>query len=397
MKNVYSLFVSFLFVLNLQAQNWSSLVSNVNTHLNDVHFLNDTLGYVVGGSNGRNSVVLKTINGKDFIALNLNFSNQINDIYCLSNDLIHISAHDGLVAKSTDGGNIWVSYQLNTTHQMNSIYFIDSLTGYVAGGGAMLYKTVDGGNTWNLSNNGLNQHLWDICFINPDTGFVAGHNGLIARTTNAGQSWQVLNTQNVISNSVYDLHFPSNTIGYAISINGDIIKTIDGGDNWTHLYSAGTVLRSVFFFDNLKGYACGNNGLILKTINGGISWTTETSPSLQSNQTIFFPSLNTGYAVGFNGSIVKYQTPLNVQKYKNTQVLVYPNPTSSSFNIEVKDNSKPPKSIFVFDKTGRIVIQKENLNESNLIQINTETLKTGVYTVEIYFPDKSVYQKLVID
>ncbi len=67
-------------------------------------------------------------------------------------------------------------------------------------------------------------------------------------------------------------------------------------------------LRSAFFTDNNTGYAVGFQGIIIKTTNAGTTWTNQkngTNKYLHQLNSIFFTDSNTGYAVGYSGTIIK--------------------------------------------------------------------------------------------
>jgi photosystem II stability/assembly factor-like uncharacterized protein len=64
-------------------------------------------------------------------------------------------------------------------------------------------------------------------------------------------------------------------------------------------------LYSVFFPDSNTGYAVGWNGAMVKTVDAGSSWTTLTSGTSQALLSVYFTSTTTGYAVGNGGLILK--------------------------------------------------------------------------------------------
>ncbi len=64
-------------------------------------------------------------------------------------------------------------------------------------------------------------------------------------------------------------------------------------------------LNSVCFTDANTGYAVGYYGTILKTINGGTNWITQTTGTTNYLYSVYFTDVNTGYAVGQNGTILK--------------------------------------------------------------------------------------------
>ena len=75
---------------------------------------------------------------------------------------------------------------------------------------------------------------------------------------------------------------------------------------WVSLNSGTTsALKSVFFTDVNTGYAVGDGGTILKTTDGGINWAVQTSSTTSSLTKVYFPNTNTGYVVGANEIILK--------------------------------------------------------------------------------------------
>ncbi|PVW15614.1 T9SS type A sorting domain-containing protein [Marixanthomonas spongiae] len=120
------------------------------------------------------------------------------------------------------------------------------------------------------------------------------------------QDWEPLNTNTTAR--IYDMSFPAgqNEVGYAATGSGlfegegTIIKTIDGGDSWSQIYPAsGTadILRSIFFTSVDVGYAGGLNDILMKTTDGGATWT-DISPSTAGDffQTIVFFDDDNGIA-----------------------------------------------------------------------------------------------------
>jgi photosystem II stability/assembly factor-like uncharacterized protein len=95
--------------------------------------------------------------------------------------------------------------------------------------------------------------------------------------------------------------FLNDTVGYVSwqSLSqGGIIKTINGGTNWTKRIISPNPIRSVYFTSIDTGYAVGDDG-IFKTTNQGNNWTNIDSGYFRS---IYFTSRDTGYAAGNYGN-----------------------------------------------------------------------------------------------
>lgn len=127
-------------------ETWNSIYFELNNHLNDVHFLNEYVGFAVGGS------ILKTIDGG--ISWNI-INSQVNDlikINFITNQIGYLASSNG-VYKTLDGGNSWT---IKTNIPCRSISFPTEDIGYIHGNVNSLYKTTDGGETWALLNSNIN-------------------------------------------------------------------------------------------------------------------------------------------------------------------------------------------------------------------------------------------------
>ncbi len=65
------------------------------------------------------------------------------------------------------------------------------------------------------------------------------------------------------------------------------------------------VLKGIWFTDSNNGYAVGYNGTILKTTDAGLSWKTLKSGTTNSLFSVSFTNVNTGLVCGANGLILK--------------------------------------------------------------------------------------------
>ncbi|MCX6248218.1 MAG: YCF48-related protein [Bacteroidetes bacterium] len=74
-----------------------------------------------------------------------------------------------------------------------------------------------------------------------------------------------------------------------------------------NIVPSGTVnnLKSVFFTSADTGYAVGYSGTIIKTIDEGMTWSTLSSGTTEDLNSVFFTSSLTGYAAGNFGTLIK--------------------------------------------------------------------------------------------
>lgn len=60
----------------------------------------------------------------------------------------------------------------------------------------------------------------------------------------------------------------------------------------------------MFFIDSLRGWASGD--IVLKTTDGGANWTPDGQITVENLKAMYFHDLNSGWAVGARGTILKY-------------------------------------------------------------------------------------------
>ncbi|MCX6163295.1 MAG: T9SS type A sorting domain-containing protein, partial [Ignavibacteriae bacterium] len=180
--------------------------TGVSDRLNDVFFINENTGWVVGG---------------DF---------SVERIF-----------------KTTNGGTNWNAQTSNTANKLFSVYFINENTGWSVGGpsspkiikttnggtnwfthigGETIIKTTNGGITWFSQSSGDTRYLRDCYVKNSNTMIAVGQGGKIITTTNGGVNWIIHSTGSTIE--LWSVDFPSDTTGYAIGTNV-VLKTTNGG------------------------------------------------------------------------------------------------------------------------------------------------------------------------
>ena len=107
---------------------WTRVFSNNGltkyNFMNSIFFTNANVGYCVGGFDGLQGTILKTV----------------------------------------DGGINWVEQTSGVIKSLNSVYFINPDTGYAVGNDNTILKTVNGGTLW-TQQNVQTSYLNSVCFI----------------------------------------------------------------------------------------------------------------------------------------------------------------------------------------------------------------------------------------
>ena len=297
-------------IMNAQS-GWFNLNSGTTLNLNNVFFVDENNGYVIG----ENGIILKTTDGGSNWEIKSPGNTQtLNGIYF--NDVNHgvIVGNFGIVLKTTDGGNSWSTPITGITDDLLSVSFNGNY-GIAGGTSQTIIYSTDAGDSWTISQSGFfGGGFWGVQMLDADNAFVAGENSifqpLFGNSTNSGQNWNFtafyLNSN---EGRLYDVHFfdVNNGITSASVFTGEgaISKTTDGGANWTTAPFFSNVLYAINFPVAQTGYSVGAAGIIIKTSNGGASWEIQNSMTSNNLLGVSFADAFTGYAVGEGGTILK--------------------------------------------------------------------------------------------
>ena len=306
---------------------WYQQNSSTMQNLQALHFVDVNTGWVAGDS----GLILHTSNGgSDWIQQVSGVDFGIKDVFFTDSNIgwaVAYESYIGVILKTTDSGMNWTMLPLDTSNCLSAVYFIDENTGWVvgfSGGNDVILKTTDGGNNWvNQSSPVVNVGFNDVYFIDANIGFIAGgyghnkmnvHSGSILKTTNGGETWseQLAGTE---------IHW--NAISFSDSLNGivvgdystffgccgEIFRTMDGGINWVEVaQNPGGYLGDITIVDSNYAWAAGggsygSSAVFLFSSDKGTNWSLQAVESDNLNNVCFINS-TTGWAVGFNGTIL---------------------------------------------------------------------------------------------
>ncbi len=400
MKIITTVIITLLFCSHSFGQ-WTALSSGTNYQLQEVYFLNQDTGFVVGldkifkTSDGGNS--WQTVHLGSQIISGVYFSNNTNG-YAVG---IDASLNKSTILQSTDGGNNWTPTNLVVSENLTDVFFLNTNIGFTVGGNGTLFKTTDGGINWNPLTTGTTDVLNSVFFTDSQNGIIVGGpvvSPLILKTSNGGSSWNTISSP--ATNFLQSVFFPSALIGYAVGSNGEIIKTIDGGSNWIAQTPAAVYGNvDVFFTDDLTGYVVGgstNFTGIQKTIDGGQTWFTQSASTIEGLIGVFFPTPTVGYAVGDNGIIIKTANGGGVGiadfNPEKIEISAYPNPFINELTLSI-DQRVDQMNITIFDLTGKIIYHTISTNSNE--KINLASLSQGTYFLVVETKKDKVVQKIM--
>lgn len=382
-------------IVTISGQNWTNQSSNTNSDLYNINFVDNNTGWTFGDSTSGvtfiRPIIRKTTDGgttwsvqdlltSDYKILSSYFFNTLSGIAVGKYQI----TGDGVVLTTTNGGTSW-SANTNIPERLFDVDFADSNNGWIVGRNGYIGKTSNGGTSWTTQTSGTNEHIYSVDFTDANNGHAVGATRTIYNTVNGGNSWSMADTTGLPVVDLNAVFFTNAANGWAVGVAGTIIATSDTGKSWT-IQNSGTTkdLFDVSFVNASNGWAVGLNGTIVKTTNGGTSWLTDASGTINNINSIAMKSTGQGWFCGNKGDIFKYVGPPVTVKEMELHTLAikfYPNPSDEWFIIEYK-NYDMHWSLFLYDLTGRLLVQRTQITEGN-IAIHREDIKPGIYSLTI--------------
>lgn len=182
-----------------------------------------------------------------------------NDLFFVNDSTGFIVGNDGAIMKTSNTGKNWVQIQSNTQMPLHSVQFWNDSTGFIIGQnttgvGGIILKTKDGGKTWNKLIEGTIEPR-NICFASNTSGYILMAFDKLLKTVDAGQTWEAITLPNGIR--PYGINFRNPSNGYMAAANGIFYITKDGGHSWNNFTTStgGNLYNVIFAGENtvLKG------------------------------------------------------------------------------------------------------------------------------------------------
>lgn len=381
---------------------WDSLDTGIDDDLYDVHFVDENTGYVAGG-NQYSGIVIKTANGGDsWTSLFTSLPGSIEDyplgISFVDENTGYICGTNGFIMKTTNGGADWTGQTSGTSEELNAIQFVDSETGYCVGNNGTILKTTDGGSNWVTQSSGTTENLYDVHFIDGSTGYAGGGSAmdvtLILKTSDGGSNWVDINTS-VTENEerITGIHFLDISTGYLVNdqiYNPKIFRTTDGGTSWSDIsptMSGEEGFNNVFFLDAATGFVVGNNdnyrALILATNDSGQTWHVNDTAQGGTLQAVDFPSSNKGFAVGYDGTVLRYTSSSSGDETLSADFSADAITGTAPLTVNFTDLSSGNANSWEWDFDNDGVVDSTTQNPS------WEYTQAGTYTVSLTVGDGS--------
>lgn len=397
-KTLLALFFVTVSLFAQQPLTWKKTNFDYNSNssrINDIFFLNPTLGWVANGIGQIHNTTdggvtwTRQLNKSSLTHFrSIGFFDSLNGFAgCLGwGDSVghpNDSKDTVLLYKTTNGGQNWQpEYQLTATEIKRGFcgmhVFNDSVI-YAVGrvrGPAWFYKTTNRGTTWTAKNmNGYAAGLIDVRFFTKDSGFAVGlthithtqSQGIILRTTDGGDTWDTSYVTNRTNEWAWKINFPSRKIGYvSLQRNSNvapvfILKTTDGGITWDEklFSSTGYFVQGLGFLNDTLGWGGGTSLQPKQTTNGGDTWTSLTI----GNSLNRFRKINDSLMYVSGSGVWKYSPgiSLGVDKDQITVPVMhilrqnYPNPFNPQTTIIFSIPEEGYTTISVYDISGALI------------------------------------------
>ncbi len=236
-------------------------------------------------------------------------TDQLNGIYFIDNNNGYIVGGDryqrGILLRTKNGGSTWTNTQIEAK-MLEDIAFVDSV-GFAVGVDGKIASTINGGDSWSSfqSPGWTDLHSIKAADINSwvSVGGIAWHRGVVHTSLDRGLSWHL----DTLDQELRVIHMIDAQNGFAAGY-GTIIKTANTAVDWEHTGADGDFFIDLDFPSASVGYAVGYNGSILKTTDGGLSWDTQRNPTARKQiylEAVSFVDEQEGYAVGRKGVFLK--------------------------------------------------------------------------------------------
>lgn len=322
--------------------NWQIVSQTGAFYLWDIFFVDAQTGWL--GCGAIYHGIQKTTNG----GLNWNYqvsnvNSDVRAIHFLNNDTGWGTGENGTISYTTNGGTNW----LNSPGAFAfDIFFANYMTGWAVGNNR-IYRSTNGGINWSQTFL-FSETPYCIYATNSDTIFCGLNQGKVIRSTNGGFNWTTQISYSPTS-FVRQIQFLNAYTGFAIGIQGLILKTTTGGEKITH-----SVAGVVRFEDNNQPVTSGK----VKAVK--YDYQTQQiirldSAIIQSNGTYILPNVpeDSVDVMAFqddedNSQFVPTYYPSSI--YWQNSATLYPTNNLDNININVYRNSSPLSNMHIGGK-----------------------------------------------
>ena len=350
---------------------WVQKESNTTENLFSVDFINDTLGFAVGGFSNNGTILRTTDGGENWFSIENKFDFDITGF-----------GYDNVAAFNTESHCIISGYKRYNYNDYS-----------------ILMISHDMGETWTVDSTFYaNNRIVNICMQSDTLLFVNINDNILLKTNNDGVSYDTILQGDMIKDVIIngdDLLVTTWDALQKSSDFGDSWQTVSSGDDdYYNFYCSTARLSAVdscslfVFFSDMAGSVSGFYNYCDDVFS---DWST---PTLYPNKFIG----NTGYGieqVSSRSSVYKWGIRVNIECEKaESTIHIFPNPSSSFFTISLSSMETDELEYSIFDVMGRLL--ERNAIDGSCVTIDNSNWQSGIYEVIVSRSGEMIYSEKII-
>lgn len=215
--------------------------------------------------------------------------------------------------------------------------------------------------------------------------------------------WKITNYDNLSNtngfNCIVNLPNGNVLIGGIKDTSEDTTHVTQVQDRFTIIDSAGNIISSRYYNYAENSSASNSNEILSLHNTSNNGWITASRYSLLNilNPFFFVKYDSSGCDSSLDYCKLKYEVGVKKIDYRQTGLMVFPNPTKNYLNIEVfSNNSEKWNRLEIFNCLGQKVYDLPNKLQISSIQIDVKDLPNGVYTILLSGPKIDVIRKKIL-
>ena len=151
-------------------------------------FLDENTGWVVGirvnpkEKNQKSIIQMTTDGGESWIEQETGKGDILEDVFFLNDSVGWTVGENGVILHTTNGGNKWKEQDSGTIETLRSVRFVDKYTGWAVGGDlgvGVVLSTNNGGKKWELEE--TKEKMIKVFVLDKDNAWIVGARGLILK------------------------------------------------------------------------------------------------------------------------------------------------------------------------------------------------------------------------
>jgi photosystem II stability/assembly factor-like uncharacterized protein len=275
MKLFFRIILFVLFLSGYTYPQWYSVENGTTGYISQIKFKDENTGWYTDDA----GQIYKTTDGSiTWKCIDITYIDSLDNLRPIINsgDTVLISANNGRLLRSVNGGLNWSVIYFNPNYKIIDFSFIrQNLIYAVLDGSRALIKSTNTGINWITIHNFTAYDFPEIInFLNDSIGFGKLHQKII-KTTNRGFDWFVIYNDSGTTVNQFDyMKFVNLNLGFLQKDLYHLFRTTNGGYNWEQTEINSNNIKEIEFENESTGYMIENFPYLkfFKTTNSGINW-----------------------------------------------------------------------------------------------------------------------------